>query len=544
MASTSRSAENRLTHTEMLQRNHENVLELYDTFIEPLQEVQVCFHLNPHRHTEQHEKDITFLKFFANPMFADFPEEENYVQSNFLNNDFKDSLVNSFFGNDFPYGTWFPNSKCFGFIDEILETIKYIRNLVKTKFPQGRSFDEKITITRILSEQINNFFTDKSQFSSLKDALNVLKKVPNLGDVTQSEVAIYRAAPPIPVTHMESVATSTAFLKMRCYQLKCAMVFNPWFTTFVAKLMQRFKERNGPVHAYIGILEIQIQLLLLFAKGKFERAFYLAQQGAEALENFLDRRGAWPNPCKSKITPPVRINNAKVLIRRNDPDNIHRLRDDISLFFPLGEQTDMDTLFVIDALFSNKSSLEVSSEPPGTDVKFHVEYFQHLFGSMQRYIGIIQGDQPGRTPFLKSFLGNFRAIIANLKLCPGCKEQKIMEANCRCRCGTAYCSPNCQRLDLPEHKLICTYTYTCAFCKPNGEKRFKKCVCGKKKIQEEEDKKKAIELEIKEQNELKKLQREKKKIEEAIKKSEEEKKEALKKLGNKMKELRDKRSGL
>jgi hypothetical protein len=457
--------------------NHKRVEKLFEKFKEELNVKQVSFHNLHNFDPEEREKDLRALIMAS---FAMDPAQnkkaelifKKFVDSHYLNKEFVDSDLQEMAELtrsaklteiNFPYDNWLPNDNCFCLINDVLSLIQQL------SLPVHHYQYMQMNAVKL---GLNNWFTENSNREILMKLVGALRSVPNLGKVkeTMDEVTKLGIVEIPGPNILESLASSTTFLRMRYFQLKCAMVFNPWFYTFVSKIMTRFKERMGPVAVLLGILELQIQLLILFAKGKFERAYCLAQQGVDAIQEFLRNKTQPSGNSKVSITMPERIEeNLRGL--RIEENGEYTVRDSIVDLFPLDRVTDMDKLFYIGG----------EDKPFETHIEFRVNYFTQLVLAIIHYVLVMQAPLPTRKKFLISFNETFNKASINSSLCLGCNETKKCQTICPGGCNVLYCSNKClkdhwkhHRRDCPQTRLMC-FACDLIFDANNEQKRI--CPC-------------------------------------------------------------------
>jgi hypothetical protein len=346
------------------QRNAE---ELFRTFREPLYQKRVRF--RPLRGWSQQDYigDI--------PELLEFPVSlvQNFVLSFFLS------------GND--YGVGFPYQAWAKDVNESYFTLLHTTLSEILKLRRQRGSDENLRIN------LNTFLTEHLQRDHLQERINEMERAPNLGSI---ELSSTREAPFenifIEERDRDLVATSMTWLKMRFFQLKCAMLFNNEFTEYVGKIMTRFHSRRDPMNAAGGIIQMQFQILLLFANGRFDRAHQLVRQTAEALNVFLLEDSIQIPPYKELIST-----TKKALVVQTMGGS-ERLSNHKNLF-PLNEWTRLDDLLNMSYIHLPQG---YTFYPNSGGKEFRMKIFVTLSESLLRYVRIIQ-DRRSREIFLKIF---------------------------------------------------------------------------------------------------------------------------------------------
>ena len=359
--------------TNMYSGCQRNAEELFRTFREPLYQKRVRF--RPLRGWSQQDYigDI--------PELLEFPVSlvQNFVLSFFLS------------GND--YGVGFPYQAWAKDVNESYFTLLHTTLSEILKLRRQRGSDENLRIN------LNTFLTEHLQRDHLQERINEMERAPNLGSI---ELSSTREAPFenifIEERDRDLVATSMTWLKMRFFQLKCAMLFNNEFTEYVGKIMTGFHSRRDPMNAAGGIIQMQFQILLLFANGRFDRAHQLVRQTAEALKAFLLDDSTQIPPYKELISTTKKANVVQTLGESERSSNYKNL-------FPLNEWTRLD-----DLLNMNYINMGTTFYPNSGGKEFRTVIFGSLSSSLTRYVRKIE-DRTSR----KEFLENFNEIMNDFR---------------------------------------------------------------------------------------------------------------------------------
>ena len=299
--------------TNMNSEFQRNAEELFTTFSEALYQKRVRF-----RQVVQEPYDYVG----DIPELLDFPRSL-HVKTLFLH---ESDYVE--FG--FPFRSWARdvNASYFGLLHKILLSIQTMRMRMM------RMNDEDVKLRLNISLGVH------SGKNKLEYLIGEMRRAPNLGSIELSSTSL------VPFDNVyfeeeerELVATSMTWLKMRFFQLKCAMIFDNDFTDFVRRIMTRFHEGTDSMHAVGGIIQMQVQMLLLFANGRFERAYQLARQSAEALNVFLLGDSTQLPPYKEEISIIRKAASVCQVMGGSELSSIYKN------LFPLNDRTHLDKIF-------------------------------------------------------------------------------------------------------------------------------------------------------------------------------------------------------
>ena len=262
----------------------------------------------------------------------------------------------------------------------------------------------------LFKRYIKTFRKKRIQHQSVQDWVEIQKEeTPNLTEIEISYVEETDLSSRRENALRPLVGVAETWLKMRFHQLRVATLFSAKFTAACRGILNTFQSREGPVHPYVAILETEVRILILFANHRFQRAFELATQTAEAIGKFLNggerppqgleqiRRNILPDPPKNEFIQYSSLPNAEIF----------------SGIFPLTETTELDRVFD----FTEFTGFTPSNGPEGPAYYINAvgnrvtrqEYQIRLFDRVVEKLDLMDGTE-GQDPRVE-LLERFRATL-------------------------------------------------------------------------------------------------------------------------------------